>query len=67
MNEKCTTCLSTLPLAYSYTPMQQLDTVYDNENALSHGTVFPELYKPKTVYGNEFTTYASDLGCLTDE
>ena len=67
MNEKCTTCLSNLPLAYSYTPIQQIDTVYDNETALSRGTVFPELYKPKGVYGKEFTTYATDLGCMANE
>ena len=62
----CTCCLSNLPLAYSYTPMQEIDTVYDNETALARGTLFPELYKPRDVYGKEFTTYATDLGCLND-
>ncbi len=66
MNELCTDCLSSLPLAYSYTPMQELDTIYDNETALSKGTLFPELYKPRDVYGKEFTTYGSDLRCLNE-
>ena len=64
MNEKCSVCLADLPYAYSYTPLQQIDTVYDNETALAKGTLFPELYKPKSVYGKEFTTYAQDLECL---
>lgn len=62
--KKCTNSLDELPLAYSYTPLQMIDTVYDNDTALSKGTVFPELYKPKSVYGKEFTPCASDLGCL---
>lgn len=65
--QQCTTCLTSLPLAYSYTPLQQIDTVYDNETALSKGTIFPELYKPKGVYGKEFLTYATDLECMTNE
>ena len=62
--ERCTNCINELPLAYSYTPMQEFDTVYDNETALSKGTVFPELYKPVSVYGKEFAPCAKDLGCF---
>ncbi len=48
------TCLNKLPLAYSYTPMQELDTLYDYTKALESGTVFPELDLPAGVYGNNF-------------
>lgn len=61
---QCSGCLCELPLAYSYTPLQELDTVYDNMTALSKGTIFPELYKPVSVYGKEFCSCATDLGCL---
>lgn len=61
--EKCTNCLAELPLAYTYTPMQEFDTVYDNDTALSKGTVFPELYKPKSVYGKDFKPCEAELGC----
>jgi hypothetical protein len=63
--KKCTNNLDELPLAYSYNPLQMIDTLYDNETALSKGTIFPELYKPKSVYGKEFTPCVSDLGCLS--
>ncbi len=62
----CSECLYDLPLAYSYTPLQEIETVYDNDTALSRGTVFPELYKPVSVYGKEFTACAKDLGCLNE-
>lgn len=48
------TCLEKLPLAYSYTPYQELDSVYNYSEGLDNGTVFPELNKPLGVYGNEF-------------
>lgn len=51
--EECT-CLNKLPLAYSYTPMQELDSLYDQCEALKNGTVFPELNLPLGVYGNNF-------------
>ncbi|MGN1097678.1 MAG: spore coat associated protein CotJA, partial [Clostridia bacterium] len=35
------TCLNKLPLAYSYTPMQEIDTVYSYEEGLNSGTIFP--------------------------
>lgn len=51
--DECT-CLNKLPLAYSYTPIQELDSLYDYADALKNGTVFPELKLPKGVYGNNF-------------
>ncbi len=51
--DECT-CLNRLPLAYPYTPMQELDSLYDYDEALDSGTVFPELNLPLGVYGNNF-------------
>jgi hypothetical protein len=34
------------PLAMAYVPFQQLNEVYDAENALKNGTLFPELNFP---------------------
>ena len=48
------TCLERLPLAYSYTPMQELDSLYSYCDALNNGTVFPELNMPMSVYGKNF-------------
>lgn len=48
------TCLERLPLAYSYTPMQELDCLYSYSEALNNGTVFPELNLPYGVYGKNF-------------
>jgi len=45
--------LDSLPLAYSYTPIQRWRMMYRPEEALSRGTLFEELYKPKEVYGYE--------------
>ena len=47
-------CLDKLPLAYSYTPVQEMDTLYGYAKALESGTVFPELDLPLGVYGNNF-------------
>ena len=41
------------PLAYAYVPIQQWRMMYSPEDALAHGTLFEELYKPMEVYGNE--------------
>ena len=41
------------PLAYAYVPIQRWRMLYSTEQALSHGTLFEELYKPMEVYGNE--------------
>jgi hypothetical protein len=34
------------PLAMAYVPMQKIHYVYDPDNALMQGTLFPELDKP---------------------
>ncbi len=52
-NNKCR-CLNELPLAYSYTPMQELDTLYSYSDGLKNGTMFPELNLPFGVYGKNF-------------
>ncbi len=41
------------PLAYVYSPDQQFRLLYSAPEALKHGTLFEELYKPMEVYGNE--------------
>ncbi len=41
-----TTYLGSLPIAMSYTPMQQWKTTYSLEKGLSRGTIFPELDLP---------------------
>ncbi len=41
------------PLAYVYSPDQQFRLLYSAPEALNHGTLFEELYKPMEVYGNE--------------
>ena len=51
-------CLKDLPLAYAYVPYQEFDSTYNMDESLNKGTVFPELYKPMRVYGNEFSKAA---------
>lgn len=46
-------CLDDMPLAYVYAPNQKFRMMYSPEDALLHGTLFEELYKPMEVYGNE--------------
>jgi hypothetical protein len=41
------------PLAYVYAPAQAFRLLYSAPEALKHGTLFEELYKPMEVYGNE--------------
>ena len=41
------------PLAYAYVPIQRWRMLYTPEDALAHGTLFEELFKPMEVYGNE--------------
>lgn len=41
------------PLAYVYSPDQRFRLLYSAKDALAHGTLFEELYKPMEVYGNE--------------
>ena len=52
-NGTCTDCLDTKPLAYSYTPVQRWQMLYQIDKALERGTLFEELDKPSGVYGNE--------------
>ena len=35
-----------LPLAMAYVPFQKFHMMFDHEEALSKGTIFPELWKP---------------------
>ena len=41
------------PLAYVYAPTQAFRLLYSAPEALKHGTLFEELYKPMEVYGRE--------------
>ena len=41
------------PLAYVYAPMQRFCMLYSADEALKHGTLFENLYKPMEVYGRE--------------
>ncbi len=45
----------TKPLAYVYAPDQKFCLLYSAPDALAHGTLFEQLYKPKEVYGREQT------------
>lgn len=38
--------LSGMPLAMGYVPWQHLSTIYEPDQALREGTMFPELRKP---------------------
>lgn len=42
-----------IPLAYAYAPVQKFCMLYSNEQAIKHGTLFENLYKPMEVYGRE--------------
>lgn len=46
-------CLDNAPLAYVYAPNQVFRLLYSANDALKHGTLFEELYKPMEVYGRE--------------
>lgn len=46
-------CLDNKPLAYVYAPNQFFRMLYSANDALKHGTLFEELYKPMEVYGRE--------------
>lgn len=45
-DKKDYSCLESLPLAMAYVPIQKLDKTFDFQNALYHGTIFPELCLP---------------------
>ena len=38
--------LDELPLTMAYVPMQKFGNVYESDNALAKGTLFPDLDKP---------------------
>lgn len=38
-------------VGYAFVPRQQLEHVFEPEEALMCGTLFPELYLPTNVYG----------------
>ena len=46
MNETGVVCVG-----YAYVPPQELEKVFEPDDALMHGTLFPELYLPINVYG----------------
>ena len=46
-------CLDEMKLAYVYAPDQRFQMLYSANEALHHGTLFEELYKPMEVYGRE--------------
>ena len=46
-------CLDNMPLAYVYAPNQVFRMLYSANDAMKHGTLFEELYKPMEVYGRE--------------
>ena len=46
-------CLDSMPLAYVYAPDQVFRMLYTANDAMRHGTLFEELYKPMEVYGRE--------------
>jgi hypothetical protein len=42
--------IDSLPIGYAYVPRQKFRMLYNEEQALSHGTLFEELYLPVEVY-----------------
>ena len=51
--DEASRALDGAPLAYVYAPNQRFRLLYSAPEALSHGTLFEELYKPMEVYGRE--------------
>ena len=45
--------LDSLAPGYLYAPMQKFCMLYPTAEALRHGTLFEQLYKPMEVYGRE--------------
>ena len=43
--------MSGMAIGYAYVPYQKFRMLYSAEDALSHGTLFEELYLPFGVYG----------------
>ena len=48
-------CIDLMKPGYVYAHDQKFRLLYSAKDALSHGTLFEELYKPMGVYGNEHT------------
>ncbi len=46
-------CVDAFSPAYVYAPNQKFCMLYSAPDALAHGTLFEQLYKPMEVYGNE--------------
>ncbi|MBQ8320921.1 MAG: spore coat associated protein CotJA [Clostridia bacterium] len=46
-------CVDNFKPAYLYAPSQKFCMLYSAPDALAHGTLFEQLYKPMEVYGNE--------------
>ncbi|MBQ8371670.1 MAG: spore coat associated protein CotJA [Clostridia bacterium] len=51
--ENLDAALGDKPLAYAYVPIQSWRMLFSHSDALAHGTLFEELYKPLEVYGRE--------------
>ena len=45
--------LHDMPVGYAYVPVQRFRMLLSPAEALAHGTLFEELYKPLGGYGNE--------------
>lgn len=43
-------CIDDMPIGYAYVPMQKFRMLFSQEKALTHGTLFEELYLPMEVY-----------------
>ena len=41
-----TDCISDMPIAMAYVPIQQYKKTYEPDSGLTFGTIFPELNKP---------------------
>lgn len=44
--------INKMELAKAYVPFQKINQVYNSNEALRKGTLFPELYKPYKDYGS---------------
>lgn len=43
-----------MQLARAYVPVQYMNRIYDNKEALKYGTLFPELYQPYNIDKGEY-------------
>lgn len=51
MEDKVCELKCNLPLAYAWIQIQEIKSIYSNDEALQNGTLFPELSLPLGVYG----------------